>query len=152
MTKPTFLNPGFLAAIPVAAVIALAAGSGTAMAGAHGGTTSPTPSKTPCASRTPHATYSPHPSMSPSHTPEPSDTPSATPTPSPSDEPGMGGGGGTESESPTPSATPDNGGDTLPDTGAAGVMGGMAGAGTIGYASYAYLRSKRRVLDAMRKR
>jgi LPXTG-motif cell wall-anchored protein len=62
-------------------------------------------------------------------------------------------GGGSETASPTPNATPaTESGATLPDTGAAATLGGMAGAGTIGYASYLYLRSRRNVLDALRQK
>jgi hypothetical protein len=60
-------------------------------------------------------------------------------------------GGGSGSDSPSPSASPDSG-STLPDTGPAAAIGGIAGVGSIGYASYVYLRSKKGVIDALRRR
>ncbi len=54
---------------------------------------------------------------------------------------------------PTPTPTPTKGqvlSASLPDTGPETVFGGVAGLTAIGYASRAYLRSRKSVLDALR--
>ena len=151
------VSTGFWAALPVAAVLALGAGSGTALAGGHPSRDCQCKTSTPCptASATPSASASP--SESPSESP--SASPSESPSPTPTDEGGLGGGGGTDtpeaspSESPSVSTSPDSGsGTSLPDTGPAAAMGGAVGLGSIGYASYMYLRSKKGVVDALRRR
>lgn len=60
-------------------------------------------------------------------------TPSHTPTPT-----------------PTPTSTPQVLGATLPATGPEAALGGMAGLTAIGFASRAYLRSRKGVVDALR--
>jgi LPXTG-motif cell wall-anchored protein len=136
------------AVLPVAAVIALSAGSGTALAGGHPGShPSCSPSVSPKASASPTASESP--SMSPSASPtmSPTESPEATLSP----EPEAGKGGGTTDESPSASPQADQG-QTLPQTGATTALGGLGAAGTIGSASYLYYRSKKSVLDALRHR
>jgi hypothetical protein len=53
--------------------------------------------------------------------------------------------------SPTPTATPQVlGVTTLPETGPAAILGGMAGLTALGYAGRSYLRSRKALLDALR--
>lgn len=52
--------------------------------------------------------------------------------------------------SPTPSPKGAVLGETLPETGPAAALGGMAGLTAIGFASRAYLRSRKSLVDAMR--
>ena len=80
----------------------------------------------------------PTPTPVPTKTPTPTPTPTKTPTPSPTHTPSP-----TPVVTPTPTTTPTPVPvETLPDTGAAGTLGGVLGLGSIGYASQAYLRSK----------
>jgi hypothetical protein len=72
--------------------------------------------------------------------PTPSPTPSHTPSPTP-----------THTPTPTPTKTPGEVlGVTLPDTGPEAALGGVAGLTTIGFASRAYMRSRRSLLSTLR--
>jgi hypothetical protein len=151
MSRMLKMSVGLLVAIPMAAVITTN-GGGIALAGAHGGdgqwmyspapSTSPSPSASPEDNNGPDedgdaddqggrgGDETPGASVSPSEAPSPSETPSALPSASPDSGSGVG----------------------LPDTGPAAAMGGMAGVGGISYATYAYLRSKRRINDVLKKK
>ena len=82
----------------------------------------PTPEPTPTPTPTPIPTYTPVPTLTP--------TPSLIPTPPPV---------------PTPEQP-------LPDTGAADVLGGAMGLGTLGYAGQAYLRSKSNLVKSLKRK
>jgi cell division septation protein DedD len=97
---------------------------------------------TPVKKPTPSPTPSHTPSPTPTHTPTP--TPSHTPSPTPTHTP-------TPTSTPTPTKTPGEVlGVTLPDTGPEAALGGVAGLTTIGFASRAYLRSRRSLLSTLR--
>jgi len=66
-------------------------------------------------------------------------TQQGSPSPTPSTTP-----------SPTPTPTGQVLGASLPDTGPEVLLGGAAGVTAVGYASRAYLRSRKSVIDAMR--
>lgn len=83
-------------------------------------------------------------------TPTPTPTPTATPTvkPTPTATP-------VHTPTPTPKATPAVLGTStpaLPDTGAESLLGGAAGLTAIGYATRSYLRSRKSVVDALRRK
>jgi cell division septation protein DedD len=97
---------------------------------------------TPVKKPTPSPTPSHTPSPTPTHTPTP--TPSHTPSPTPTHTP-------TPTSTPTPTKTPGEVlGVTLPDTGPEAALGGVAGLTSIGFASRAYLRSRRSLLSTLR--
>lgn len=82
----------------------------------------------------------------------PTPTPTATPTPTPTATPKV-----TPKVTPTPvkpTPTPQVLGTTttLPDTGAESVLGGVAGVTALGYATRSYLRSRKSVVDALRRK
>jgi hypothetical protein len=89
---------------------------------------------------TPAPSPSPSPSPSPKPSPSPSPSPSASPSPSPSPSVPV-----TPSPSPTPPAS-------LPDTGPVGAAAGVTGFGAIGYAARSYLRSRKSLVDSLRRK
>jgi uncharacterized repeat protein (TIGR01451 family) len=83
------------------------------------------------------ATPSPTPSATPSTTPTPSKTPTPTATPSPTNSPAVLGKG---TETPT----------VLPETGTAAALGALVGLTTVGYATSAYLRSRKSLVKSLK--
>lgn len=87
------------------------------------------------------ATFKPTPTPTPTpiHTPTP--TPKVTPTPTPKTTPPVL---GTTAPTPTPQ--------TLPETGSVGALAGMMGMGSIGAAAVAYRRSRRSLMDTLKRK
>lgn len=102
----------------------------------------PTPTPTPTPTPKPTHTPTPTPTPTPTSTPTPTPTPTHTPTPTPK-----------PTHTPTPTPTPGNvlGTETLPDTGALGFMA-MAGTGAMAGTAVLYRRSRKAVIDQLRKR